>query len=69
MRFILALIIVLLAIFYFMKEPAPRPVEETFIGEQIKPLRKAENFEDEYLKSVEEQQKKMEEELEKAGGG
>lgn len=68
MRFMIALIIILLAIFYFMKEPEPRPVEETFIGEQIKPLRKAENFEDEYLKAVEEQQKKMEEELEKAGG-
>lgn len=68
MRYILALIIVLLAIFYFMKEPERRPVEETFIGEQLKPLRKAENFEDEYLKSVKEQQKKMEEELEKAGG-
>ena len=69
MRFLLALIVVLLAIFYFMKEPAPRPVEEPFIGEQLEPLRKAENFEDEYLESVKEQQKKMEEELEKAGGG
>ena len=68
MRFIILLILVLLAIFYFMKEPERKPIEETFIGNQVAPLKKMEGYEDEYLKSVEEQQKKMEEELEKAGG-
>ncbi len=68
MRWMLLLIIVLLAIFYLMPEPEPRPIEETFIGEQLKPLRKAEGFEEEYLKSVKEQQKRLEEDLEKAGG-
>ncbi len=68
MRWMLLLIIVLLAFFYLLPEPEPRPIEETFIGEQLKPLRKAEGFEEEYLKSVKEQQKRMEEDLEKAGG-
>ena len=68
MRWMLLLIIVLLAIFHFMPDPEPKPIEKTFIGEQIKPLRKAEGFEDEYLKAVDERKKKMEEELEKSGG-
>ena len=68
MRWMVFLIIVLLAIFYFLPEPEPKPLEETFIGNQIKPLRKAEGFEDEYLKSIDERKKKMEEELEKSGG-
>ena len=68
MRWMIALILILLTIFYFMKEPERRPVEETFIGEQIKPLRKAENFEEEFLKADQEHQKKLEEELEKSGG-
>ena len=68
MRWMIALILILLTIFYFMKEPERRPVEETFIGEQIKPLRKAENFEEEFLRADQEHQKKLEEELEKSGG-
>ncbi len=68
MRWMVLLIIVLLAIFFFLPEPAPKPIEETFIGEQLKPLRKAEGFEDEYLKAIDERKKKMEEELEKSGG-
>ncbi len=69
MRWLLLLIILVLAYFYFLPERVPKPIEETFIGEQIKPLRKAEGFEDEYLKSVKEQQKKMEEQLERESGG
>jgi hypothetical protein len=68
MRWMIALIMILLAVFYFMKEPERRPVEETFIGEQIKPLRKAEGFEEEFLKMDQEHQKQIQEELEKAGG-
>ena len=69
MRWLIALIIILLAIFYFLPDPPPKPVEETFIGEPIKALRKAERFEDEYLKATEERKKRMEEELEKQSGG
>ena len=69
MRFLIVVILLLLTIFHFMKDPEPVPVEETFIGEQIKPLRKAEGFEEEYLKATDDRKKRMEEDLEKATGG
>jgi len=69
MRFLLMIIIVLLAIFYFLPEPEPVPVEESFIGDQVKTLRKAEGFEDQYLKATEDQKKRLEEQLEQGGGG
>ncbi len=69
MRFMIILILVLLAVLYFMPEPDPVPAEESFIGDQVKILRKAETYQDEYLKNDEERQKRMEEELEKAAGG
>jgi hypothetical protein len=68
MRWMLLLIFILLAFFHFLPEPEPKPIEETFIGEQVKSLRKAEGFEDEYLKAVDERKRKMEEELERSGG-
>jgi hypothetical protein len=68
MRWMVVLILILLAVFYFLPEPAPVPVEESIIGEQIKPLRKAQGFEDEYLKGVDEHKKQIEEQLEKSGG-
>ena len=68
MRWLIALIVILLAIFHFMKEPEPRPIEETFIGNQVKVLKDAENYESDYLKSVDEAKRKMEEEIEKSGG-
>ena len=69
MRWLLALIVILLAIWYFIPEQEPPTADESFIGNQIKPLRKAEGFEDEYLKAAEERKKRMEEEIEKSGGG
>ena len=68
MRWFIALIVILLAFFYFLPEPEPKPVEETFIGEQVKVLRKAEGFEQQYLEADQERQKRLEEELEKSGG-
>jgi hypothetical protein len=68
MRFLLLLIILALAFYFYVPEPEPRPIEETFIGDQIKPLQKAEGFEDEFLKGADERKKKMEEELERSGG-
>ena len=32
MRFLIVLIVIMLTIYFFMEEPEPRPVEETFIG-------------------------------------
>ena len=68
MRWMIVLIAILLTVYFFLEEPEPRPIEETFIGDQIKPLRKAEGYEAEYLQDVDARKKKMEEELEKAGG-
>lgn len=68
MRLLIAIIIIMLAFYFLMPEPAPKPVEETFVGKQIQPLRKAESFQTEYLKADAEHQKKLEEELEKGGG-
>ena len=68
MRFLLALIIVLLALYFFLPEPDPVPVEESIIGDQIKVLRKAEKIEANYLESVEQQQKQLEEQLKEDGG-
>ena len=69
MRWLLALIVILLAIWYFLPEPEPPTADESFIGNQIKPLRKAENFQDEYLKATEERKQQMEEELGKLESG
>ncbi len=52
MRWLVALIIILLAIWYFSPEPHPTPVEESFIAEPVTALRKAEGYEDEYLKAT-----------------
>ena len=69
MRWLILLIIVALVFYFYLPEPEPKPIEETFIGDQIKPLQKAEGFEDEFLKATDERKKKLEEELEKSGGG
>ncbi|MEJ8568797.1 hypothetical protein [Elongatibacter sediminis] len=46
MRFMLILIIVLLLAYKWWPRDEPPPVEETFIGDQIQPLRKAERFQE-----------------------
>lgn len=68
MRWLLALLIILLAIWYFLPEPEPVPVEETFIGDQVKTLKKAESFEQQHLDAVREQQERMDKQLEDADG-
>lgn len=68
MRFLIAIIVIMLAVYFFLPEPAPKPVEKTFVGKQIEPLRKAASIESDYLKADAEHQKKLEEELEKGGG-
>ena len=53
MRFLIVLIIILLLAYALWPEQEIPPVEETFIGDQIKPLRKAEKFQQEdYLESL-----------------
>jgi len=69
MRWLIFLILAALAFFYFLPEREPVPVEETFIGDEIRAVQKAEAFEQEYLDAVRERQEKMEAELDEAGGG
>jgi hypothetical protein len=64
MRFLLALIVVLLAVWYFLPEPEPVAVEDSFIGDQVESLRKAERLEDDYL----ELDRQRKERLERAAG-
>jgi hypothetical protein len=48
---------------------APMPVEDTFIGDQVRALDKAKGFESEYLDATDAQKQKMEEQLQRAEGG
>jgi hypothetical protein len=68
MRALIVLIIILLAVFYFLPEEEPPTAEESFIGDQVKTLRKAEGFESEYLKADQARQQRMEQQLEEATG-
>ena len=52
MKFLVLLIIVLLAAFVLWpRQPTP-PIEETFIAPQLEPLRKAEQVEQQYLDAL-----------------
>lgn len=67
MRWIVFILIALLAAWFFLPDPEPVPVEETFIAEPVNALRKAEAFEDTHLEQAEERKKRMEEAVD--GGG
>jgi hypothetical protein len=69
MRWLVTLIILLLALFFYLREPEPKPIEDTFIGPQIESLRKAEGVEDDYLKATRERQQRLEESLAEDAGG
>ncbi len=69
MRFLIVLILFLLALFYFMPEREPPTAEESFIGDQVKILREAETYEDDYLQQERARQDRLEEEIEKSAGG
>ena len=60
MRILVFIIVVLLLAYALWPDPEPVPVEETFIGDQIKPLRKAEKFQEEdYLKALDQHRQEM----------
>ena len=66
MRFLVLIIVVLLLAYALWPDPEPVPVEETFIGDQIKPLRKAEKFQQEdYNKALDEHRKEMDQQADK----
>ncbi len=68
MRWLLILVVVLLAVWYFMPDPEPVPLEETFIAEPVSKLQEAEAYEDEYLEQAEAHKRRMEEALDGDGG-
>ena len=51
MRFLLLLIIIFL-VFKLWPETPPPTAENSFIGDQIQPLNKAKNFDEEYNKAL-----------------
>ena len=71
MRWFVFFLLVCAALWYWknMEEPPTPTAEESFIGDQVKTLRKAEKFEDSYLDMNDEHKKKMEEQLERDSGG
>jgi len=60
MRFLLLLIIVLLAVMAWWPEQPVPTAEESFIGPQIQSLNKARDFEQEYLDKLDQQKEQME---------
>jgi len=68
MKFLVALIIILLLAYVWWPRHDPPPVEETFIGNQIQPLRKAEKFQQQdYNEALDAHRNQMDEQ-ESAGG-
>lgn len=61
MRFLLVLIIVLLLAWKLWPEQPVPTADESFIGPQLQPLRKAEKVEDQYLDALEEKDRRIEE--------
>lgn len=63
MRWLIAFILLALLAWHFWPAPAPVPVEDTFIGDQVDALRKAEALEQDHLDAVRAQQDRMEAQL------
>ncbi len=49
--------------------PPPVPIEDTFIGEQVKAKDRAQDFQQEYLDATRQRQQQMDEEVDKESGG
>lgn len=61
MRLLVVLIIVLLLAWKFWPEQPVPTADESFIGPQLQPLRKAEKVEESYLDAVDKKKQEMEE--------
>lgn len=62
MRFLVVLIIVLLLAWKFWPEQPVPTADESFIGPQLEPLRKAEKVEDQYMDALERTNERIERE-------
>lgn len=60
MRFLIALIIIIFLVFKFWPDQPVPTAEESFIGPQLQPLKKAEQVEDQYLDALEQKNKRIE---------
>lgn len=61
MRFLLALIIILLFAWKFWPEQPVPTAEESFIGPQLQSMEKARQVEDQYLEALEKKNRQIEE--------
>ena len=69
MRFLFFIIIVLLLAYAWWPKREPVPVEETVIGQELHPLRKAQKFEQQdYLQALDKNREQMDAQ-ERADGG
>jgi hypothetical protein len=66
MRALIVLLIIVLLVFKFWPEQLTPAIEDTFIGPQLEPLRKAEKVEQQYLDALEKKNEQIERE---SGGG
>lgn len=62
MRFLIVLIIILFLAWKLWPEQPVPTAEESFIGPQLQPLKKAEQVEDQYMDALERTNKRIEEE-------
>ena len=60
MRFLLLLIIVILALVAWWPDQPVPTAEESFIGPQLKPLNKAQNLEQDYLEGLDAKKEEIE---------
>jgi hypothetical protein len=62
MRALIVLLIIVLLVFKFWPEQPTLAIEDTFIGPQLEPLRKAEQVEQQYLDALEKKNEHIERE-------
>ena len=61
MRFLIVLIIIILLAWKLWPDQPVPTAEESFIGPQLEPLKKAERVEDQYMDALKEKNRRMEE--------
>lgn len=71
MRWLIFFLLVCAVLWYIrgIEERPPPTAEESFIGDQVKALRKAEEFQKDYPEMDKEYQKRLEEQIDKDSGG
>jgi hypothetical protein len=62
MRALIVLLIIVLLVFKFWPEQPTLAIEDTFIGPQLEPLRKAEQVEQQYLDALQKKNEHIERE-------